>query len=343
MRLLITADPYLPVPPAGYGGIERVIAILVDGLAARGHDVTLVAHPGSRTRGQLVPYGMPPHKGAIVRARELTSLAAKVWSRRRSIDLVHSFGRLAALAPVLPIRSLPKLQSYQRQIPWGGTERAAMLAGDSILFAACSTAMYGEAPKRVRSRWRTVFNAVDTRRLTARVDVASDAPLLFLGRLEAIKGPHHAIAIARRSGRRLVIAGNIVPESARYFEEAIKPHIDDETVRFAGEVDDAWKAEHVGRAAALLMPIEWDEPFGIVMAEALACGTPVIGFARGSVPEVVRHGVTGFVCRGVDDAVDAVARLGAIDRRECRRDAEARFGPGALVDGYEGLYAELRS
>jgi glycosyltransferase involved in cell wall biosynthesis len=343
MRVLVTADPYLPVPPAGYGGIERVVALLVDELVRRRHDVTLVAHPGSRTRATLVPYGCPPHRGAFNRARELAQVGAAIWARRRDIDVIHSFGRLAALAPLLP-HAVPKVQSYQRAIPWAGVERAARLAGASLQFTSCSAALSATADPRRHGTWHTVYNPVDTTRFEPRDDVAGDAPLVFLGRLEAVKGVGEAVAIARGAGRRLVIAGNRVDsaDGRRYFDEVVGPAIDDRTVTWVGEVDDGRKNALLGTAAALLMPIRWDEPFGIVMIEALACGTPVIGFARGSVPEVIRDGETGFVCGGVEDAVQAAARLREISRRRCRREAEVRFGVGPIVDAYERVYAAAR-
>jgi glycosyltransferase involved in cell wall biosynthesis len=340
MRLLITADPYLPVPPTHYGGIERVIALLVDGLVARGHTVTLLAHPASRTSAALLPYGVPPHTGAVARVGELLQAARAAWSAR-DLDLVHSFGRLAALAPILPMRFLPKVQSYQRAVSWPGVARAVRLAGSSLRLTACSSSMH-EGRGSVTGTWHTVYNAVDTVRLVPSTAVDPDAPLVFLGRLEWIKGVHHAIAIARGAGRRLIIAGNRVrtKDGDAYFTSQIAPHLDDHFVTYVGEVDDEAKAQWLASAAALLMPIEWDEPFGIVMAEALACGTPVIGFGRGAVPEVVRHGTTGFVGGSVDDAVAAVGRLGEIDRAVCRADAEQRFSPGALVDAYLRVYAE---
>lgn len=341
MRLLITADPHLPVPPTHYGGIERVIALLVEGLLARGHEVVLLAHPDSRTGAELIPYGIAPRDGGMARAGELVQAALVAWMSRRSVDLVHSFGRLAALAPILPFRRLPKVQSYQRAVPWKGVARAVRLSSGSLQFAACSSSMYASRPAGTGT-WHTVFNAVDVTRFTPAPAVADDAPLVFLGRLERIKGVHHAIAIARRTGRRLIIAGNRVAssEGETYFTEAVAPHLDDARVTYVGEVDDAQKVTWLSQSAALLMPIEWEEPFGIVMAEALACGTPVVGFRRGAVPEVVRHGATGYVCDDVDDAVDAVGRIAAIDRARCRQDAEARFSGQALVDAYERVYRE---
>jgi len=342
MHVLLTADPYIPVPPVHYGGIERIIDFHVRELLRRGHEVTLVAHPDSRTGASLVPYGHPPHTGTLARAQELAAVAGAVWRRRRQADIVHSFGRLAALLPVLPLRHVPKVQSYQREVPWTGVSRAARLAGRSLVFTSCSTSL-AQARRPEDGEWRTVFNSVDPSKYTPVAAVAADAPLVFLGRLDPIKGAHHAIAIAAGAGRRLVIAGNRLTDGpdVGYYDARIAPHVDGDGVRYVGPVDDTQKNELLGSAAALLMPIDWDEPFGIVMAEALACGTPVVGFARGSVPEVVRHGVTGFVCRSVDEAVAAVGRLGRIDRRTVRADCEERFSGLAMTDAYQALYGEL--
>jgi len=346
MRIAITADPYLPVPPTLYGGIERVIDLLARELATRGHEVTLIAHPDSRTTARLIAYGRPPHTGWRARAGELVDVGGALWRLRHDVDVIHSFGRLAALPPVLPLRHLPKIQSYQRDgVSWTSVRRAVALAGRSLIFTGCSTSVYrgAAADARIRGEWRTIFNGVDMTRYTCRPSVARDAPLMFLGRIDPIKGAHHAIAIARAARRRLIIAGNRVTDGrdAGYFDRLIAPHVDGDRVTYVGPVDDAAKNMWLGRAAALLMPIEWEEPFGIVMAEACACGTPVIAFARGSVPEVVRDGVNGFVCRTIAEAAGAVEALDTIDRSSVRADCEARFSARAIADQYENLYAEL--
>jgi glycosyltransferase involved in cell wall biosynthesis len=339
----MTADPYLPVPPDTYGGIERVIDMLVRELTSRGHEIVLWAHPASRTAARLRPYGRPPHRGPAQRMGELMDVAGGLWRARADVDLVHSFGRLAALLPVLPVKALPKIQSYQRAIPWKGVRRAARLAGRSLRFTACSTSLYANAPGAHGGQcWHTVFNGVDAGKYAPAVGVPDDAPLVFLGRLERIKGVHHAVAIARGAGRRLVIAGTRVEDSAgiEYFDREIAPALGID-VEYIGPVTDRDKNDLLGRAAALLMPIEWDEPFGIVMAEAFACGTPVIGFARGSVAEVVTDGVTGFVVRTVDEAIAAVPRLRTIDRRAVRAECERRFSAPVIADGYERLYRTM--
>jgi len=339
LRIAITADPYLPVPPRLYGGIERVVALLVSGLARRGHQVTLIAHPDSHTPAALIGYGVPPHTGALARVRELFQVGSALVRLRGRLDIIHSFGRLAALAPMLPMRGVKKIQSYQRPIPWTGVRRAASLGGDSILFTGCSTSLYASGNVATGgTRWRTVFNCVDPSSYVAVTAMGADAPLAFLGRIERIKGTHTAIEIARAAGRSLVIAGNIA--DAEYFRREIAPHIDNRTISYIGEVDDAAKSRLLGGSAALLMPIQWDEPFGIVMAEAFACGTPVIGFARGSVPEIVRDGINGFVVRTTAEASQAVQRLNRIEREAVRRDCEERFSCDAIVRAYEDLYRE---
>ncbi len=351
MRIAVTVDPYIPIPPRYYGGIERVVDFLVRGLLERGHEVTLFAHPDTETDATLVRYGVPPHEGLWPRVRELWQVGACLYRLRRRIDIVHSFGRLAALLPVLPVRSLPKLQSYQRDVlPMKGIRRARLMAGGSLKFTACSTQMYAcrfpearatesMAPEATAPEWTTVYNGVDFDKYTFVPFVGPAAPLAFLGRIEHIKGTHHAIALAKATRRQLLIAGNVADQD--YFDERVAPELDDDTIRYLGPVDDVQKNELLGRSAALLMTIDWEEPFGIVMAEAMACGTPVIGFARGSVPEVVRDGVSGFVVSGLPDAASAVHQLASLPREGVRRDAQQRFGADVIVSAYESLYEAM--
>src|SRR5689334_22610434 len=330
LRIAITADPYLPVPPRLYGGIERVIALLVSGLVRRGHEVTLIAHPESQTPAALIPYGASSHTDRIARMRELAQVASALIRVSSSIDIIHSFGRLAALLPVLPMRSVKKIHTYPREIPWSGVRRAAWLGGDSILFTGCSTSLYASANGAAGgTRWRTVINCVDPSSYVSVTTVPDDAPLAFLGRIERIKGTHTAIAIARAAARPLVIAGNVA--DAEYFHTEVAPHIDDRSVSYIGEVDDAAKSRMLGGSAALLMPIAWDEPFGIVMAEAFACGTPVIALRRGSVPEVVDHGTTGHVTEDLEGLIEGIRVVNRFSRAACRDVAERRFADSVIA------------
>jgi glycosyltransferase involved in cell wall biosynthesis len=331
VRVLVTADPGLPVPPRHYGGIERIIHLLVEGLVARGHAVMLVAEAGSVVDCPFVPYGTG--KGALAHARN-------AWLIRRAVtdhqpDVIHSFSRLAYLAPIA-LHGAIKVMSYQRAVTPRSIAIGRRLFGSRVRFVACSRQMV--SPAVSGPDWDVVFNAVPVDRFTFVPVVADNAPLVFLGRVERIKGPDLAIEIARRSGRRLIIAGNVPDEHRDYFDQQIAPHVDGGMVEYVGPVDDTQKVALLGRALAFLMPIRWAEPFGIVMAEALACGTPVLGLAEGSVPEVVRHGVTGFVEADVDGLVRAVGRAASLSRHTCRADAEARFSADALVQGYEGVY-----
>jgi glycosyltransferase involved in cell wall biosynthesis len=344
MRIAVTVDPYIPVPPTLYGGIERVVDLAIRGLAARGHAVTLFAHPDSRVPVPLVPYGAPPHVGARNRLTELWQLGSALAARRREFDVVFSWGRLAALLPILPDRRLPKIQRYCRNaVPWRGVQMAVRLAGDSVSFAGASASVYDELPQYGArgGHWQTMYDAIDMNKYTLAPAVAPDAPLVFLGRLERIKGAHSAIAIARQSGRRLVLAGTRAAEGpeAEYFRREIAPHLDDDRVSYAGPVDDAAKNRLLGASAALLFPIEWKEAFGIVMAEAMACGTPVVAFPCGSVPEIVVDGVNGFVCSDVASASAAVSRVSTLDRARVRADCDARFSDRVLVDRMVAIMA----
>lgn len=331
LRIAVTADPEIPVPPVHYGGIERIIGLLVDGLSRAGHEVTLFAHADSRVSCRLVPYRQ---KGSLDAVRNASLIAA----HKRDFDVIHSFGRLAYLLPLLP-RPIPKLMSYQREISPRSVVWGIRLAGGTLQFSACSRKM--TEPVMRLGRWHVVYNSVNLDQYTFRSRVDSDAPLVFLGRVEHIKGPHLTIEAARRSGRRLIIAGNVPEAHREYFDSRILPHVDGDRVRYAGAVDDAQKNELLGQAAALLMPVLWEEPFGIVMAEALACGTPVIGLRRGSVPEVIEDGRNGFICDDSGQMVEAIAKLPELDRSDCRRTAEERFSSKVMVAEYLRVYSSM--
>ena len=336
LRIAITVDPEIPVPPRLYGGIERIVDLLVRGLAGRGHEVTLFANSSSDVPCRLLPYpGLRSTPRADV-GRNMWFASSRILRDRPHI--VHSFARLAYLLPVLPW-PIPKVMSYQRGIAERSVVWGERLARGTLYFTGCSAHLIRRFERR--KNWRVVYNAVPAGAYRLNPAVESDAPLMFLGRIEEIKGPHLAIQVARRTGRRLILAGNIQEGHEGFFDRQVKPFLDGDRIRYIGPVDDAAKNRLLGDAAALLMPILWDEPFGIVMAEALACGTPVIGLNRGSVPEVVQHGVNGFVCESAEEMAAAAGMLSAIDRRACRRIMEERFSDRALVDSFEQMYREM--
>jgi len=335
MHIALTVDPEIPVPPRLYGGIERIVDMLARGLEDRNHKVTLLAHHKSNTAGELRPYPGRRSRHPWDTLRNTLHVGKLAFN---APDVVHSFGRLAYLTPLLPL-GVPKIMSYQREPTLAQIRKAVWLSRDhSLIFTGCSEHI-AEQIRPVAPAY-AVYNGVPVDRFDFEPTVPDDAPLVFLGRIAPIKGTHHAITVAKKSGRDLVIAGNVPdkPQEQTYFKEQVEPYIDGEQIRYVGPVDDVEKNELLGRAAAFLMPIEWEEPFGIVMAEALACGTPVIGTRRGSVPEVVTHGETGFVCDTVEDMVKAVARINELNREACRRRCEKHFSARAIVDGYEDLY-----
>lgn len=344
MRILVTVDPNIPVPPRLYGGIERIVDFVIRGLEARGHQIILLANQDSNTAGTLVGYGVPPHFGWRPRITELWQVGSQLLRRHKEIDLVLSWGRLAALVPVLPLRWLPKIQRYCRDgVPWRSVRIAVAMAGDSIRFSSPSNSVYRGRPTagRYGGRWQTIHDGIELQKYDFVPQVAPDAPLAFLGLLDPGKGAHTAIAIAEAAGRRLIIAGPRLTqgEHASYFEREIAPHLGDQ-ISYVGAVDDAAKNKLLGGAAALLFPTCFQEAFGIVMAEAMACGTPVIGFPNGAVPEVVRDGVTGFVCRDTQACIAAVVRLTEIDRAVVRAECAARFRAEIIVEQYEQMCAE---
>jgi len=336
LRIALTADPEIPVPPLHYGGIERIVDLLAHGLVSLGHEVTLFANPASATAGQLIPWRGQQSSSKFDTVCNATTLARHVWSGR--FHLVHSFSRVAYLLPLLPL-PIPKLMTYQRQISRRSVKLGHALSRGSLWFSAISSQMMGGV--RDVGTWRMVYNGVPLAVYDVSLDPGPNAPLVFVGRVEELKGPHLAIEIARRSGFPLIIAGNVPAEHRDFFDAKIKPHLNGSQVTYLGPVDDKAKNVLLGHARALLMPILWEEPFGIVMAEAMACGTPVIGFARGAVPEVVEHGVTGFVGTDLDGLVAAVPLVDRISRAACRARVEQLFSDRVVVRAYENVYREM--
>jgi glycosyltransferase involved in cell wall biosynthesis len=336
LRIALTVDPELPVPPAHYGGIERIVDTLARGLAERGHHVTLFAHPHSTCPVPRIRWGGQRSRALFDTLRNAALLARRVAADR--YDIVHSFSRIAYLAPILPL-PIPKLMSYHREISTQTTSLAHRLARGTLEFSAISRSMM--ARSTLAGRWHLVPNGLSLHPYAFRAVVPADAPLVFLGRIEEIKGAHLAVEAARLAGRRLILAGNVPPEHQAWFEAQIVPRIDGDRVRYVGPVDDVQKNAHLGGASALLMPIQWEEPFGLVMAEAMACGTPVIGFRRGAVPEVVVHGETGLVVDTVEEMAAAVARLPAVSRAACRARVESLYSDAALIDCNLGVYAQV--
>lgn len=337
MRLLLSADPELPVPPKLYGGIERIIDLLVRGLQARGHEVGLVAHRDSTCPADR-HFAWPGLRSQDT--SDILKNTPALWSAVRTFkpDLLHSFSRVLYLLPLLG-SSLPKIMSYQRNPSARTTRWGAKLSRGTLTFTGCSDYICGLG-RKAGGIWQTVHNCVETDKYTFVPQVPNDAPLVFLSRVEPIKGAHLAIAAAKQSGRRLLIAGNYstTGEEGRYWQEEIVPHLGKDGIEYVGTVNDEQKNALLGQAAAMIVPIQWEEPFGIVFAEALACGTPAIACPRGALPEIIRSGIDGFLINSLTEAVDAIAQLPQIDRYQCRQRAENCFSATAIVNQYETLY-----
>ena len=340
MRILLTADPGVSVPPIGYGGIERIVDSLVRHYVEYGHEVALISQTGS-TSPASKRYNWPGTRPTARIASLRNALALRRAVREFRPDILHSFSRLIYLLSQL-CSPLPKVMSYQRHTGGRQIAIAAQFAGLSLHFTGCSR-FISQQGSRAGGTWTSVPNFVDPTKFAFVPSAPADAPLVFLSRIESIKGANIAINIARAARRRLILAGNHAshgPE-ADYWRDKIAPHLGRDGIEWIGEVNDAQKNALLGGAAALLVPIQWDEPFGIVFVEALAAGTPVITCARGATPEIIEDGVTGFFIRGVNDGAEAVYRLPLLSRARCRKAVEERFTVAHCAEKYLEVYRSV--
>ena len=333
----MTVDPEIPVPPRTYGGIEQVVDALVNALRMRGHKIGLVAHPESTCQADtFYTWSGLRSQSTTDTLRNLRVMGNAVANFRP--DVLHSFSRILYMLP-LARDGLPKIMCFQRE----PTPRTVFLGAAlyrSLTFAGISNYICRQG-KRGGGEWHTVYNFTDTKFYKFQPNVAPDAPLVFLSRVERIKGAHTAIKVARLTGRRLIIAGNHASSGPEfdYWTQEIASQLGG-LIEYVGPVDDAQKKGLLGQAAAMIVPIEWNEPFGIVFAEALACGTPVISCPRGALPEIVRPGLDGFLVNSVGEACEAVANLNKISRAVCRKRVEEHFSVSVIADQYEQLYRE---
>jgi glycosyltransferase involved in cell wall biosynthesis len=338
MKILLTVDPEIPVPPVGYGGIERIVDMLIHQYVLKGMDVTLCANAASKVPCRLVTWKGNKSRGLaniIKNTLQLTNLVYK-----GNFDVVHSFSRLAYMTAILPL-SVPKIMSYQREPTLSQAKKAVLLAKkNSLIFTGCSDYISNQLASVAEAY--TIYNGAPLHLYKLNSEVKADAPLVFLGRIEPIKGTAIAIEVAKKTNRNLVIAGNIPSEHQSYFDEKVKPFLNDK-ITYIGTVNDEQKNKLLGSAFAFLMPIQWNEPFGIVMAEAMACGTPILGYGRGSVPEVVTHGLNGFISNSVEEMIEQVAFCNTLNRSTIRKIAEERFSDNKISGDYLALYNQMRN
>jgi len=338
MRIAQVAPLYESVPPRLYGGTERVVSWLTEELVALGHDVTLFASGDSVTNARLVPatkqaLRLDPH--CIDSMAHHILMVERVYEQAEEFDLIH-----------FHIDYLHFPLSRREQVPSVSTLHGRLDLPDLVPlykeFRDMPVVSISDAQRKPLpwANWvGTVHHGLPENALSLR-EGRGDY-LAFLGRVSPEKGLDQAIEIAIRSGMRLKVAAKIDRADLDYFEKKIKRLFEHPLVEFIGEIGHSEKRDFLGNAAALLFPIEWPEPFGLVTIEALACGTPVIAHPYGSVPEIIPDGVCGFHVHSIDEAVDAVNRIGEIDRRDCRRHFELNFTAQRMARDYAKLYQQL--
>ncbi|HEY8676256.1 MAG TPA: glycosyltransferase family 4 protein [Candidatus Dormibacteraeota bacterium] len=342
-HIVVVAPPWYPVPPHGYGGIELVVGLLCDALRKAGHRVTLLAAEGSEGHAiGLAPRSWRADLGTPAeRLRELTYAArtAERLTQLGGIDVIHDHCGFSTLVAAALTGIAPVVHTVHGSIPEAYSTFYSSVAGRAG-FVSISAAQRQSMPELP---WLgTVYNAVDVDAL--RVTPQEKEPyLLCLARICPDKGQHVAIEAARRAGMRLVLAGKVegIPEATEYFERYIAPALDGDRVVHVHNVAGEEKARLLARAHALLAPLQWEEPFGLAMVEAMASGTPVIALARGAAPELVTEGVTGFLVHDIDGMTSAVARVAAIDAWACAHATRARFSPSTMAASYVQVYEQV--
>lgn len=335
MRIAQLAPLMLNVPPEGYGGPERVVSYITEELIRRGHDVTLFATEGSHTQANFVPVCPFPLIDKGPQAVTVFNMLAmeQVFKHENEFDIIHNHIEFFA-APL----------ARRHRIATITTLHEPMHPGKQPLYNE-----YREFPlvsisdsQRQSYAWLN-WQATVYHGLPEALYPFQSQPgqyLAFIGRLTPMKGAIAAIEIALKAGQPIKIAGNIAPNQDAYFAQ-LKELFNNPLVEYVGELNDQQKRDFLGNASALLFPIDWIEPFGLVMIEAMACGTPVIARRRGSVPEVIQDGVNGFIFDSTEDAVEAVAKLPTLSRTSCRHVFEERFTVTRMVDEYLALYEKM--
>lgn len=335
MRIAVVSPPIERVPPPAYGGIEAVVSLIADELARRGHAVTLYASGDSITEARLraaCPWPLRTRSLTWPLGYELAHLA-RVLEDADQYDLIHNHYGPMLMAFSRVIRP-PMLTTIHGPMP-----PEALVLWENYVGYYNSISRAGKVEFPDRGYLGVVYNGIDVPSFPFRAE--KENFLLFLGRISPEKGTHLAIEAALASDRRLIIAGKIDRVDRAYWESEIRPRVDGQRVCFVGEADGPMKRDLLARAQILLHPVTWPEPFGLVMAEAMACGTPVIAMRKGSIPEVVADGETGFVVDSVDEMVAAIDRVDEIDSARCRARVENLFSVPRMVDGYERLYRRI--
>jgi glycosyltransferase involved in cell wall biosynthesis len=335
VRLAVLSPVWFPVPPSGYGGIEWIVSLLADGLADAGHDVTLFASGDSHTRAKLdCVFEEAPSERIGMTYWELQH-AVNCFARHDDFDVLHDHTGLLGLA-LGSLLSTPLVHTVHGPLtglPGELYERVVRMAPRAHLV---SLSMNQRRPKPELPWLANVPNALDLSVYPFRRERGDY--LLFLGRMSPDKGAHRAVAIALESGLPLKIAGkNAEPAEREYFDSLVRPHLGS-TIEYVGEVSHGEKVELLQHARATLFPIEWEEPFGLVMIESMACGTPVVATRYGAVPEVLEHGRTGVIVDDWRHTSEALEQADALDSAVLREEVVERFSPERMVADYVAAY-----
>ncbi|MFI6922752.1 glycosyltransferase family 4 protein [Nonomuraea spiralis] len=336
LRIAMIAPPWEEVPPRAYGGIEQMLADLIIGLSGRGHEVTLIGSGSTEVPAKfLATYPQAPSERIGESLPEVLH-AAQAWRALEGLpaDIVHDHslaGPLTALG-----RATPTVVTCHGPAA-GELGEVYRALGEHIGLVAVSDAQRASTPDL---NWiATVHNALDV--ATFPFQEHKEDWVLWLGRFSDSKGPHLAIDAARAAGRRIVLAGKLTePCEQAYFEEHVRPRLGPDA-SYVGEAGAGRKRELLAAARCMVFPIQWEEPFGMVVIEAMACGTPVVAIGRGAVPEIVVDGVTGFVLREVEELPAAIEAAGRLDPYACRAHVERHFGLGAMAAAYEAVYRRM--
>jgi glycosyltransferase involved in cell wall biosynthesis len=341
VRIAMLAPPWIPIPPPGYGGIEFVLTLLCDALVDRGHDVELFCAPGSTSKATVHPLLERPHPESIERSLFEADHVALAFQeidaaarRGEPFDLVHDHCGYTPLSMADRLGT-PLVHTVHGPFDQDTSPFYARHSRKGRI-VCISRAQAGMAPEGATVA-EVVHNPIDVDAWP--VGLHKQDYLLWLGRIVPEKGPQRAIRVAKATNRPLVLAGPVQPRYERFFATEIQPQIDGRQIRYVGEVGGARKQRLFADAFAFLMPIRWPEPFGMVMVEALAAGTPVLAFAEGAAPEIVEHGKSGFLVRDEDEMAALVDQAGRLDPMDCRRSAE-RFHPHNVAARYEEVYLE---
>jgi glycosyltransferase involved in cell wall biosynthesis len=351
LRIAQIAPLWFTIPPQKYGGIERIIAMLCDELTDRGHEVTLFASPGSKTKAKLISvYDKPLIEAGVSWSNPLWNLRnlskAYEMANQGYFDILHChldlWGLLFQNLTNIPTVHTMHNPLYRTNADATKDDRLKLFSEEAyrtnIVFIS-ESAKKNSMVEFPKERVNVIYNGIDLSHF--RFNPEGGDHFVWIARVNKHKGIENAIAAAEKLGVKLLLAGRIDPTQQEYFDNTIKPHLN-EKIQYVGELTESELSDFYGNAKALLYPIEWEEPFGLVVVESMACGTPVIAYKRGSMEELIEDGKTGFV---VDSDIsllcEAMKKIDLIDRKEVRASVERKFSKERMVQDYERLYYKI--